>query len=103
MKIRKEDKVKVIKGKDAGKSGKVLSVLRGSNKVLIEGVNVVKRHVKPGVVSKEGGVLSIERPISLANVMMICPKCTAPMRVGYKIDGDEKYRICKRCGEKVDK
>ena len=69
MKIRKDDKVKIISGKDRGKISKVLKVLKNENKVVVEGVNVVKKHVKPGVISKEGGIVSIEKPIDVSNVM----------------------------------
>lgn len=99
MKIRKSDKVKVILGKDAGKQGKVLMVLKEANKVVVEDVNVVKRHVKPGAVSKEGGIVKIEKPISVSNVMLICEKCGKAVRVGFSIAGSKKYRVCKKCGE----
>lgn len=103
MKIRKDDKIKVIKGKDAGKQGKVLAVVTKTNRVLVEGVNIVKRHVKPGVVSKEGGIVSIERPIALSNVMLVCPKCSASVRLGSKMVDGKKLRVCKKCGEALSK
>lgn len=74
MKIRKNDKVKVITGKDKGKEGNVLSVFKKKNKVLVEGVNIVKKHVKPGTVSKEGGIISMEKPIDASNVMVVKAK-----------------------------
>jgi large subunit ribosomal protein L24 len=99
MKIRKNDKVKVILGKDAGKTGKVLMVLKERGKVVVEGVNIVKRHVKPGAVSKEGGIIKIEKPITVSNVMLVCEKCGKPVRIGISTVGSKKYRICKKCGE----
>lgn len=103
MKIRKGDKVKIIKGKDSGKIGAVLSVLPSKNKVLVEGVNIVSRHVKPGAVSKEGGVIKKEAPISSANVMFYDDKLQRPVRLGNKIVDGKKYRFNKITKEIVDK
>lgn len=103
MKIRANDKVKVISGKDKGKVGKVLRVLIEKNKVVVEGVNIVKRHVKPGTVSKEGGIVSIEKPISASNVMFFNEKIGEPVRLGTKLIDGKKYRICRKTGEVVDK
>ena len=103
MKIRKNDKVKILVGKDRGKQGKVLLVLKDANKLVVEGVNVVKRHVKPGKVSKEGGIIKIEKPISVSNVMLVCEKCGKAVRLGFSIVGDKKYRVCKKCGEAFGK
>lgn len=77
MKIKKDNKVKVITGKDKGKEGTVLRVFRKRNKILVEGVNISKRHVKPGAVSKEGGIISVERPIDASNVMLVISKVRA--------------------------
>ncbi|MEK7595911.1 MAG: 50S ribosomal protein L24 [Patescibacteria group bacterium] len=101
MKIKKGDLVKVISGKEKGKEGKVESVLLEKDLVLIKGVNVVKRHVKPGRVSKEGGIISIERPIVSSRVMVVCEKCKEPTRISYKLVDGAKYRICKRCGNSL--
>jgi large subunit ribosomal protein L24 len=103
MKIRRNDKVKVIVGKDAGKQGKVLSVLKDRGKIVVENVNVVKRHVKPGAVSKEGGIVKIEKPINVSNVMIVCERCGKPVRTGVSMVGEKKYRVCKRCGEVIGK
>jgi large subunit ribosomal protein L24 len=103
MKIKNDDKVKVITGKDKGKIGTVLKVLKDQNRVVVEGVNIVKKHVKPGTISKEGGIVSIERPISVANVMYFDEKANAPSRLGYKIIDGKKYRISKKSGEVLDK
>ncbi len=99
MKIRKNDEVKILVGKDRGKRGKVLMVLKDNAKVVVGGVNVVSRHVKPGKVSKEGGIIKIEKPISVSNVMLICEKCGKPVRLSFSIAGGKKYRVCKKCGE----
>ena len=101
MKIRKGDKVKVITGKDKGKIGSVLRVLPEKNKIIIENVNKVKRHVKPGDVSKEGGIVTIEKAINVSNVMFYNEKISKPVRLGYKMVDGKKYRICKSSGEVV--
>lgn len=102
MKIQKGDKVKIIKGKDRGKTGAVLHVFKKTNKVLVEGINMVKRHVKPGVVSKEGGIVNIEKPISASNVMYWDEKAAKTTRVGYKISDEKKYRISKKTGDVLE-
>lgn len=99
MKIRKNDKVKILTGKDSGKQGKVLLVLKEANKVVVEGINLSSRHIKPGKISKEGGIIKIEKPISASNVMLVCEKCARPVRLGFSLAGDKKYRVCKKCGE----
>lgn len=98
MKIRKDDKVKVITGKDKGKEGAVLKVVKATNRVMVEGVNVVKKHVKPGAVSKEGGIISMEKPISASNVMIVNPKTKKPERIGLKIVEGKKVRYFKKTG-----
>ena len=103
MKIHTNDKVKVISGKDKGKVGKVVKIFSDTNKVLIEGVNIVKRHVKPGAVSKEGGIVSIERPISASNVMYFDDKLNRPIRLGKKIVESRKYRLNKETKEVLEK
>jgi large subunit ribosomal protein L24 len=103
MKIKKGDKVQVITGKDNGKTGTVLKVFPSKNRVLVEGVNIVKRSVKPGTVSKEGGIVKVERPISLSNVMFFDEKAGRPVRIGKKIIDDKKYRVSKSTDEVIDK
>ena len=103
MKIRKGDKVKIISGKDKGKIAPVLKVLKDTNKVVVEGVGVVKKHVKPGAVSKEGGIVSIEKPIDVSNVMYYDEKINKTVRIGYKIVNGKKYRVSKESGEIIDK
>ena len=102
MKIQKDDKVKIIAGKDKGKVAKVLKVYPDRERVLVEGVNIVKRHVKPGVLSKEGGIISIERPIHMSNVMYFDAKLNQPVRVGYRIIDGKKYRVNKKNKEVIE-
>lgn len=96
MKIKKGDTVKVLLGKDRGKSGSIDRVLKKTNKVVIAGINMYKRHVKKqsGV---DGGVIDIVKPINISNVVLICPNCKKPTRVGFKQTGRTKIRICKKC------
>ena len=103
MKIRKDDKVKVMTGKDKGKISKVLRVLNDKNKIVVEGVNVVKKHVKPGVISKEGGIISIEKPVDVSNVMYYDDPSKKVVKVGYKLVDGKKYRVSKETGEILDK
>lgn len=103
MKIRTGDKVKIMSGKDKGKLGKVLRIFNKNNRVLVEGVNMVKKHVKPGTVSKEGGIVSVEKPISVSTVMYYNELLKRPVRVGYKVVDGKKVRICKKSGEKLGK
>lgn len=97
MKIRKGDKVKVIYGKDRGREGIVEKVYRKAMKVLIPGINLYKKHVKKSEQFPQGGVVEIPRPIHVSKVMLICPNCKNPTRVGYKLVEGKKFRICKKC------
>jgi large subunit ribosomal protein L24 len=102
FKIKKGDKVVVITGRDRGKSGEVLRVLRAENRVVVQGVNMVKRHTKPGA-GQAGGIVEKEAALHLSNVAHIDPKSSKPTRVGYKILGDgRKVRYAKRSGEVLD-
>ncbi|MGO8916953.1 MAG: 50S ribosomal protein L24 [Stellaceae bacterium] len=102
LKIKKGDKVVVITGRDKGKSGEVLRVLRAQSRVLVQGVNMVKRHTKPGA-GQAGGIVEKEAAIHVSNVAHIDPKSSKPTRVGYKILGDgRKVRFAKRSGEVLD-
>ena len=98
MKIKKGDTVKVIAGKDKDKEGKVLAVKDG--KVLVEGVNMVTKHTKPSAANQQGGIVNKEAPIDASNVMLVVKgKAT---RVGFKMEGDKKYRVAKATGEVID-
>jgi large subunit ribosomal protein L24 len=97
MKIKKNDIVKMLAGKDRGKTGKVLRVLSREKKVVVEGHNLVKKHQRPRREGEKGQRVEIPRAIDQSNVILVCPKCGKATRVGYKISGGEKQRICKRC------
>lgn len=103
MQIRKNDSVMVISGKERGKTGKVLRVLPEKEALIIERVNLVKRHSKPRGAQQPGGIVEKEAAIHVSNIMIMCDKCNAPVRIGHKQLGDgEKVRICRRCGEALD-
>jgi large subunit ribosomal protein L24 len=103
VQIRKNDSVMVISGKERGKTGKVLRVLPRKDSVLIERVNLVKRHSRPRGPQQPGGIVEKEASIPVSNIMMMCDKCNAPVRIGHKILTDgAKIRICRRCGEALD-
>ncbi len=98
FKIRKDDTVEVIAGKDKGKRGKVLRVLSDKDRVIVEGVNIVKKAMKKRTQQDRGGIVEVESSLHISNVAMVCKKC-GPTRVGYKLDGDKKVRVCRKCGE----
>ena len=102
MKIHKGDNVQITNGKDRGKSGQVERVFTKDNKVLLTGLNVFKRHVKSrqGI---EGGIIDIAKPMDISDVMLVCPNCKKPTRVGFKVDGDLKTRVCRKCGKEIGK
>jgi len=103
-KIRKDDLVMVMSGKEKGKTGKVLRLLPDKEKVLIASVNMIKRCQKPTQAMPQGGIIEKEAPLAISNVKMICGKCKAPVRVGKKIlDDGKKVRFCKKCDEVLDK
>ena len=98
--IKKNDTVMVIAGKEAGKTGKVLKVLTKRDRAVVEKVNFIKRHMRPGPHSRQGGIVEKESPIHISNLMVVCSKCADPARVGRKILEDgKKVRYCKKCGE----
>ena len=103
MKIKLKDKVKIISGKDKGKVGEVLKVLPVLGKVVVQGVNIVKRHVKPGVVNKEGGIVTFEKPIDVSNVMFFDEKENKTSRIGYSVVEGKKYRVIKKTKEVLNK
>ena len=97
MKIKKGDNVMIIKGKDRGKSGKVALVNPIENKVVVHGLNQVKKTVRPKKEGEHGQIIAVSRPVPASNVMLICPSCGKPSRVGFSISKDKKQRICKNC------
>jgi len=102
FKIRKNDLVLVISGKDKGKQGKVLKVFRKENRVIVEKVNMVKKAMRARSAEQRGGVISIEAPIYISKLMLICKNCSRPTRVGFKILEDgTKARICKKCNSTI--
>ena len=103
MQIRKNDSVMVISGKERGKTGKVLRVNPKEDAVIIERVNVVKRHTKPRGPQQSGGIVEKEASIPASNIMIMCDKCNAPVRMGRRVLADgNKLRVCRRCGEALD-
>jgi large subunit ribosomal protein L24 len=102
LKIRKNDTVHVIKGKDKGKKGRILQVMPGAGRVLVEGINLVKKHKRQTRQDQQSGIVSIEAPINASNLMLICKSCNRPARVGFRVLQDKtKSRFCKSCNEAV--
>lgn len=103
MRIKKNDSVVVIAGREKGKRGKVHRVIPKDGKLLVEGVNIVKRHMKPRGVARQAGIIEKEAPLKISNVMLICSKCNQPTRVGSAVaEGGRKGRVCRACGEIID-
>lgn len=100
MSIKKGDKVEVLSGKDRGKQGLVLRAIPKAGKVVVEGVAIVKKAVKPTQANQQGGIVSQEAAIDASNVNLVCPECGKRTRVGHEKDGKNKLRICKKCGHK---
>ncbi len=101
--IRKEDTVQVIAGKYKGKTGRVLRVDRGKENIVIEKINIIKKHMKPNKTYTQGGIIEKEAPINLSNVMLVCPKCTKPTKIGATgLEGGARPRMCKKCKEVID-
>lgn len=101
MKIKEKDTVLIISGKDRGKKAKVLVAFPKDGKILAEGVNIRKKHQKPRRSGEKGQIIEKPSPISVSNVKLICPKCGEACRVGYKINDNKKYRICKKCSQEI--
>ena len=101
MKIRKNDQVQITTGKDRGKRGKVLSVIVPKGKIVVEGLNIVKKHRRPRKEGEKGQRVEIPAPLNVSNVMLICSHCGKLTRVGYKIENEKKFRICKQCKSEI--
>jgi large subunit ribosomal protein L24 len=101
--IKKDDKVRVISGKEKGKMGKVLKVLRDKDRVVIENVNFVKRHTKPRAQTRQGGIIEVEAPIHWSKVMLMCNKCINPVRIKMqRLEDGRMVRVCRKCEEVID-
>ncbi len=101
--IKKDDKVKVITGKDKGKIGKVLKVDRKKDRILVENINVVKRHTRPTAKNRQGGIVESEATVPWSNVMLMCSKCLSPVRIQMRrLDDGKKVRSCRKCNEIID-
>lgn len=102
-KIKKDDKVIVIVGKERGKIGTVLKVDAEKGRVIVEKVNMVKKHARPSAQTAQGGIIEKEAPLNISNVMIVCNKCTEPTRIGNRtLEDGSKVRVCKKCGEPMD-
>jgi large subunit ribosomal protein L24 len=101
--IKKEDTVLVIAGKEKGKKGRVLAVKKDKNQVLVEKINIIKRHMKPSKKYSQGGIIEKEAPVHISNVMLFCPKCSKKTKVAVTVlDSGERHRTCKKCKEVID-
>jgi large subunit ribosomal protein L24 len=99
MKLRKGDEVEVLAGKDIGKRGAIMRVLPEANKVIVDRVNIAKKHQKPTKATMQGGIIDKEMPINASNVGIVCKSCRKPSRIGYTFSGDgKKTRVCRKCG-----
>jgi len=101
MKIRKGDQVKIISGKDKGKSGKVIKAMPKKSLVIVEGLNLVKKHVRPRRSGEKGQIIEVPRPLHISKTMIVCRQCGKPTRIGYAFRDDKKYRICKKCKNEI--
>lgn len=103
MKLRKGDTVKVLSGNDKGKTGEILSVDPKTSKIVVKDVNVRKKATKPRKAGEVGGIIASEHPINSSKVAVVCPSCGKAVRIGYKVEGDKKVRICKSCQTELKK
>jgi large subunit ribosomal protein L24 len=101
MKIKKGDTVLIISGKDRGKTGKVLDSFPKNSKIVVEGVNLKKKHARPKKSGEKGQIVEKPGLLPVSNVKLVCPKCGKPTRVGYSITGDKKHRVCKKCKSEI--
>jgi large subunit ribosomal protein L24 len=98
FKLKKEDTVEIISGKDKGKRGRILKILRDKDRVVVEGANIIKKAKKRRNQQDRGGIIEVEAALHSSKVMIVCKKC-GPTRIGYKFEGDTKVRVCRKCGE----
>ncbi len=102
LKIKKNDKIKVLSGKDAGKTGPVIQVFPETRQVVVEGLNIIKKHLRASKSGEKGRKIELAGPIAMSKVAVICPKCSKAVRVGFKVDADVKHRVCKGCEQLID-
>ena len=101
--LKKDDKVKVLTGKDKGKIGKILKIDKKKDRVLVENINVIKRHTRPSATNRQGGIIETEAPIERSNVMLMCAKCMTPSRIRMqRLEDGKKTRVCAKCNEIID-
>jgi large subunit ribosomal protein L24 len=100
LKLRKGDRVRVLTGKDKGKDGTVMRAIPKDGKVIVDGVNTAKKHQKPTRMGQAGGIIDKDMPIDVSNVAILCPK-DGPTRIGFRVEGDTKTRICRKCGQEL--
>ncbi|MBC7265850.1 MAG: 50S ribosomal protein L24 [Anaerosomatales bacterium] len=103
MTVRKGDKVRVIAGKDKGKEGKVLRAYPEKQRVVVENVHMIKKATRPSQRNPQGGIVEMEGTIHVSNVMLVCPNCGQPTRVGRRREDGVRIRVCKKCGKDIDK
>jgi large subunit ribosomal protein L24 len=101
VKLKKGDEVEVLSGKDIGRRGAVMRVYPTAGKVIVDRVNIAKKHQKPTKATMQGGIIDKEMPLNASNVGLVCGKCDKPTRIGYRFDGGKKIRICRKCGGDV--
>jgi large subunit ribosomal protein L24 len=102
LKIRKGDRVRVLTGKDRGKEGEVMRALPRDGKVIVDGVNVARKHQRPTRATQQGGIIDKDMPVPVSNVALVCPSCGKATRVGFKVDAaGQKVRVCKKCGGEI--
>ena len=101
MKLKKGDKVKITAGKDKGRDGVVEKVYKNANKVIVTGMNLYKKHVKKNEKMPQGGIVDLPRTIDVSKLALICQKCEKVTRIGYKVEKNKKYRVCKKCDSKI--
>ncbi|OGH84322.1 MAG: 50S ribosomal protein L24 [Candidatus Magasanikbacteria bacterium RIFOXYA2_FULL_44_8] len=102
MKIKTNDRVKILSGKDKGKEGKVIQVFPVREKLVVEGVNIMKKHLRTRKQGDKGQMIELAAPLAASKAQLLCPKCNRPARVGYKIEAGVKKRVCQKCKEVID-
>lgn len=101
LKLKKGDEVIITAGKDLGKRGKIEKIYKSRGSALLPGLNIFKKHLKKKDEKNPGGIVDVPRPLPIANIALVCPKCAKPTRVGFKIKGKQKIRICKKCDSQI--